>query len=127
MLWECKAGSTVKSQCNSLCQHHEEKLHDHLNRCRKSTDKVDYFFKSLLLKSIIFKKEIFSKLKIEFSQPDISNPEELTGNIILNNERLNVFLLRSRTSKHICSCKVFSTLYYCVSLFKSVQQGRNRK
>ena len=64
---------------------------------------------------------------MEFSQPDIINPEELTANIILNDERLNVFLLRSRTNKDICSCKFYSTFYYCVSLFKSVQQGRNRK
>lgn len=62
----------------------KEKLHNHFNRCRKSIDKVEHSF---LLK----KKEIFSKLKMEFSQPDISNPEELTANIILNDEKTECF------------------------------------
>ena len=67
----------------------EDKSHDNLNRCRKTSESIQYPFVTKVLKKVGIEVMYFNIIKVIYEKP--------TVNIILNGIRMKVFPLRTET------------------------------
>ena len=67
----------------------EDKSHDNLNRCRKTSESIQYPFVTKVLKKVGIEVMYFNIIKVIYEKP--------TVNIILNSIRMKVFPLRTET------------------------------
>ena len=70
-------------------QKERQKSHDHINRCRKTFDKVQHPFIIRTLSKVGIKGAFLNIIKAIYERP--------TANIILNGQKLKSYLLRSGT------------------------------
>ena len=92
---------------------------DHLNRCRKDSDKIQYPF--------FIKKETLNKVGVEETYLNIIKAiyGKLTANIIPNGEKLKVFPLRSR-KRQGCPHSPFLLKVVLEVLVISIRQEKNK-
>ena len=110
---------TQINECDTT--HHQkkrQKLHEHLNRFRKTFYKTQYPFIIKTLMKVSIEGTYLNIIKATYDKP--------IANIILNGEKLNIFLLKSGSRQGAHSQYLYSTWYWKWSdkKNKGIQIGR---